>query len=275
MSECIGNAFILNGELQPTEIFNNSLVYEGDSIYEVIRIVKGRPVFFTDHLDRLKTSVSLQKKTNLASVAELKRDIVSLIKSEKLKEINLKIVYNYYKEENYLVYHIKSIYPTADQYRKGVRGTLFFAERKDPESKVINHKLRTEIYNKLMIESAYEAILVKNDNSLTEGSRSNIFFIRGDKIFTAPDKEVLNGITRKQIVSICMEYGIDLEFSSVKADRINSFESVFMTGTSPGILPFYCIDNNFFKVDHQLINKIRDIYLTRVKESLDQFSNTL
>jgi branched-chain amino acid aminotransferase len=275
MSECIGNVFVLNGELQPTEIFNNSLVYEGDSIYEVLRIVKGRPVFFPDHLERLKTSVSLQKKTMLASVEELKRDIVSLIKSEKQKEINLKIVFNYYKSENYLVYHIKSVYPTADQYKKGVRGTLFFAERKDPESKVINHKLRSEICNKLLIESAYEAILVKKDGSITEGSRSNIFFIKGDRLFTAPNEAVLNGTTRKQIIRICRENGIDLEFISVKADRISEFDCIFMTGTSPGLLPFYCIDNNFFKVDHPLINKIRDIYQAKLKESLDQFSNML
>jgi branched-chain amino acid aminotransferase len=275
MSECIGNVFILNGELQPTEIFNNSLVYEGDSIYEVLKIVGGRPVFFLDHLERLKKSVSIQKKTLLASVEDLKRDIISLIKSEKQKDINLKIVFNYYKRENYLIYLIKSIYPTPDQYKKGVKGTLFFAERKDPESKVINHKLRSEIYNKLMIDGAYEAILVNTESNITEGSRSNIFLIKGERLFTSPDDAVLNGITRKQIISICRVNGITLEFISLKADKINEFDSIFMTGTSPGLLPFYCIDNNFFKVDHHLINTIRTIYLAMAKESLAQFSNMI
>ena len=275
MSECIGNNFVLNGELQPTEIFNNTLVYEGDSIYEVLRIVGGRPVFYQDHLERLERSVSIQKKTMLASVEDLKRDIISLIKSEKQKDINLKIVFNYHKGENYLVYLIKSIYPTPTQFKKGVKGTLFFAERKDPESKVINHKLRTEIYNKLLIESAYEAILINKNDHITEGSRSNIFLVKGDRLYTAPDKDVLNGITRKQIISICKESGIDLIFSSVNAHTIKDFECVFMTGTSPGLLPFYSIDNNFFRVDHHLINTIHDIYLALAKKSLDQFSNML
>ena len=35
MNECSGKKFILNGELQPSELFDNSLVYEGDSVYEV------------------------------------------------------------------------------------------------------------------------------------------------------------------------------------------------------------------------------------------------
>ena len=275
MSECIGNNFILNGELQPTEIFNNSLVYEGDSIYEVIRIIRGRPVFFSDHMVRLQTSALLQGKVMLATIEDLRKDITVIMRTEKQKEINLKIVFNYYKKENYLIYLINSVYPTADLYKKGVRGTLFYGERKDPESKVINHKLRSEIYNQLLIGSAYEAILVNKDNNITEGSRSNIFLIKGNRLFTAPDETILKGITRKQIISICRENDIELEFSLINADRINDFECVFMTGTSPGLLPFYCIDNSYFKVNHQLITVIHDLYLTRVKESLDQFSKML
>ena len=53
MAECFGKNFILNGELQPAVLFNNSLVYEGDSIYEVIRLINGTPVFFSDHMERL------------------------------------------------------------------------------------------------------------------------------------------------------------------------------------------------------------------------------
>ena len=90
MSECIGNSFILNGDLQPTELFNNSMVYEGESIYEVIRLIKGRPVFLSDHFERLKTSAKLQQKEMLAGSDDLKRDILELVKSEKRREINLK-----------------------------------------------------------------------------------------------------------------------------------------------------------------------------------------
>jgi branched-chain amino acid aminotransferase len=66
MSECYGNSFILNGTLQPAEIFDNSRVYEGESIYEVLKMVGGVPVFFDDHAERLKTSVKLQKRKMLS-----------------------------------------------------------------------------------------------------------------------------------------------------------------------------------------------------------------
>ena len=51
MNECFGKKFILNGELQPAALFDNSMIYEGDSVYEVIRMVRGNPVFFYDHMD--------------------------------------------------------------------------------------------------------------------------------------------------------------------------------------------------------------------------------
>ncbi|MCK7576871.1 MAG: hypothetical protein MZV65_14020 [Chromatiales bacterium] len=75
--------FILNGELQPDDQFDNSLVYEGDSVYEVIRMFKGSPVFFSDHMERLATSTRLQKKEMLADPEMIKKDIISLTKSDR------------------------------------------------------------------------------------------------------------------------------------------------------------------------------------------------
>ena len=72
MNECFGKKFILNGTLQTSDMFDNSLIYEGDSIYEVIRMVKGNPVFFQDHMERLETSLKLQQKEPLADASKLR-----------------------------------------------------------------------------------------------------------------------------------------------------------------------------------------------------------
>ena len=272
MNECYGNKFILNGNLQPVELFDKSLVYEGDSVYEVLRIIRGNPIFFNDHMERLATSVKLQKKKFLADVPTLRKDIISLARSDKKRETNLKIVFNYKNDEtNYLVYFIESSYPSESQYKNGVKGILFFAERKDPESKVINHKLRSTIYHKLILESGYEAILVNENNLITEGSRSNIFFLKGEALTTAPDNVILNGITRKHILEICIENNIRVEFACVKADEIKEYDAVFITGTSPMVLPFCCIDNNFFNVNIPLIERLRKLYLEKAEASVSMF----
>ncbi|MGC1389882.1 MAG: aminotransferase class IV [Bacteroidales bacterium] len=269
MNECNGKKFIINGSLQPAEMFDNSLVYEGDSVYEVLRMVKGNPIFFPDHMKRLEISVKLQNKEFLADISTIRKAVISLTRSDKRREANLKIVFNYNADvKNFLIYFIEPVYPSELQYQTGVKGILYFAERKDPESKVIDHRLRSSIYHKLILESAYEAILVNGNNFVTEGSRSNIFFLKGETLLTAPDNLVLNGITRKYILDVCSENKIKVEFDCVDADEIKKYDTVFMTGTSPMVLPFYRVGDNFFNVKLPLIEKLRKLYLKKAEESI-------
>jgi branched-chain amino acid aminotransferase len=272
MNECSGKKFILNGNLQPAEMFDKSMVYEGDSVYEVLRMIKGSPIFFPDHMERLTTSVKMQNKVLLADKNSIAKAITDLSRADKKKETNLKIVFNYNKGvSNYLIYYIESSYPTQEQYKKGVKGVLFFAERKDPESKVIDHKLRSSIYHKLILEGGYEALLVNENRKVTEGSRSNVFFMKGDSLFTAPDSAVLNGITRKHILEICSENNISVDFLCVNADEIIQYDAVFMTGTSPAVLPFYCIGDKHFNVKIPMIERLRKLYLQKAEASMDLF----
>ncbi len=274
MTECYGKKFIMDGELYPANHFDNSMVYDGNSIYEVIRMVKGKPVFFHDHMERLATSAWLQRKRRLADEEKLKTDILSLTRADKKKLANLKIVFNYKKEENhYLIYFIEPIYPSENQYINGVKGILYYAERKDPGSKVINHKLRSSIYHKLILEGAYEAILVNDHDQITEGSRSNIFFLQHDRLVTAPDKYVLNGITRKYIIDICNEQHIPVDMKCVTVKDLKDYDAVFMTGTSPVVLPFCCIDNRQFRVNLSVLARLRKLYLQMAEESVRQFRN--
>ena len=272
MNECYGKKFIINGKICSSDQFDNSMVYEGDSIYEVIRMIKGNPVFFHDHMERLESSVRIQKKESPARIDVLRRDIINLIKTEKRKEINLKIVFNYNQgETNYLVYFIEPIYPGEEQYKKGVKGILFYAERKNPESKVINHKLRSSIFHKLILEGGYEALLVNEDNLITEGSRSNIFFLKGNTLTTAPDDMILNGITRKHILEICRLNKIKVKFMCVPIDAMQEYDAAFMTGTSPMVLQFYCIDDIYFNVRIPLIENLRKLYIGQAEESTRRF----
>lgn len=272
MNECFGNKFILNGQLQTAELFDNSLIYEGDSIYEVIRMVKGIPVFFNDHLERMQSGVKYQGKEMLASPESLRKAIITLSRSERKKETNLKIVFNYNcGVKNYLVYFIEPMYPSSEQYKKGVKGILFHAERKDPESKLINSRLKSEIYHRLILDGAYEALLVNGKNMITEGSRSNIFFVRDSTLVTAPENLILNGITRKHILEICSHENISVDLRCVSADTISEFDSVFMTGTSPIVLPFCCIEDVRFNVELSVIVKLRKLFMKRAEESIISF----
>lgn len=268
MGECIGNYFILNGEVVEVQKFNNSMVYEGESVYEVIRMKDGAPYFFSDHYQRLESSVKLQGRDQLAGFSMLKVAVRKLSSSQYFKEVNLKLVFNYNSgEANWLIYFIKSIYPGPQDYKNGVKAILFHANRENPGSKVINHNLRNEISEKLMLEKGYEALLVNSENCITEGSRSNVFFLRDKILSTAPDDYVLGGITRKHIIEICHAEGIELVMKCVNVNELNDYDAVIMTGTSPAVLPLSQVGDMKFDVSHELITFLRNSYFKKAEES--------
>jgi branched-chain amino acid aminotransferase len=272
MKEYCGNHFILNGNAVKVGSFDNSMVFRGETIYEVLRLVNGIPVFFSDHFARLENSLKLKSRRMLADISELKAGIDKLTALEKKKEINIKIVFNYRADsENWLIYYIDSVYPSGEQYRYGVKGVLFYGTRHDPQSKVLDFRLRSAINQELAEEGAYEALLVNEENLVTEGSRSNIFFLRDNKLVTAPDDMILSGITRRHLLDICNEKGIYIDFRCVNADDLSEFDSVFMTGTSPMILPFRSVENFFFDTDNKLFEELRKLYMERVEASLQEF----
>lgn len=274
MNECFGKYYMFNGSLQPAETFDDSLIYEGESVYEVLKVVKGLPVFFNDHAERFHTSVNIVGRPMLSDNNSLRNDILRLSEAEKLEMVNLKIVFNYNNGiNNCLLYYLEPHYPSIEQYKTGVKGILFRAERKDPESKVTNQKLRTEINKKLILEDGYEALLVNRDNCITEGSRSNVFFIRENRLFTSPDKLVLSGITRKHVLGICREHGINVVYSCVSVEDMSGYESAIMTGTTPTVIPFHSINEVRFSVNHHLIPFLRNLYMTKVEESMKQFED--
>ena len=269
MKECAGNYFIKNGVMLSVEDFDNNMVYEGESIYEVLRMVKGAPLFFNDHYTRLINSIRNRKRTNLSTFDNLRQDIKTLTEIEKPKEANLKIVFNYNNSKNnYLVYFIKASYPSDLQYKEGVKGILFRAERTDPESKVIHHELKSAIEARLASEKAYEVLLVNDKNLITEGSRSNIFFIKNKTLYTAPDNLVLSGITRKHLISLCNETGIEVCYECVNAGEIQDYDSVLMSGTSPILLPFKYIDDYEFIVENSTVEKLRNIFMLKAEQSI-------
>jgi branched-chain amino acid aminotransferase len=84
---------------------------------------------------------------------------------------------------------------------------------------------------------------------------------------------ILSGITRKYILNICRDVGIEVKMESVKAGKITAYDAVFMTGTSPMVLPFNTIDNFKFSVRYPLIDKLRSLYINEVEKSILKFRN--
>lgn len=266
MKNITGNFFILNNRLISTTKANHVFPDIGKSVYEVIRIIEGIPLFLEDHLSRLNNSL-LQKEIEFdLHNQNINNMLDTIIQANNIQEGNVRIDILVEQEiTSKIVYQIPAYYPSPDEYRDGVRMITFHAERINPGIKQTNLLLRKKIEEALAASGCYEAVLVTRDKLVTEGSRSNIFFVKNDKLYTAPDSMVLEGITASWVKTICRESGIELFQQPVKLSVLNTFDACFITGTSPKILPVRAIDSISYDVGRQIIIKIRNEYEWKIR----------
>ncbi len=240
--EAIEKYFIHNEKIVDTDSFGG-IKPEGAVIYEVIRVIAGVPLFLERHLERLLTSAAAIGFNIGHIVPDIKSGIKRLIEANASPDKNVKlIVFSNNNRYEYMLFFIKSNYPTANQYAEGVETITYKAERSNPNAKVINQSLRDKIEAAIKEKNAYEAILVSDAGNVTEGSRSNLFLVKGDSIYTAPGASVLIGITRIHIFDICTALGIKLVEEPLSQELLYSADAVFLTGTSPKVLPIAKVD---------------------------------
>jgi len=273
MRECFHEKYILNGEIKDSSQFDIDLVFRGDSIYELVRIIEKIPLFWEDHVQRLYRTSEITGMSMWYDEAFLYQMVSELIHINSVDEGNIKLVFNFHRQDNimdrnFLAYFVEPLYPSKKQCEQGVKGILFQASRINPTAKVINQNLRLAVYKQLIEKGAYEALLIDKEGNITEGSRSNIFLIREGSLFTAPDSEVLAGIARKYVIETCLQENIPVTFKKIDCRELQSMDAVFMTGTSPKVLPFSEIEHYSFDTNNPVLRKIMDGYHTVIRNYL-------
>lgn len=257
MSECHQYIFKKNSNLIPSSEFKDEILLRGVVLYEVVRIIEGKPIFIHDHYKRLLNSAVHIKQTIWISFEKIESSIEELIKVNDTKNGNLKLVFQFDDgSSNFLAYFLKHYYPTEEQYQYGVRTIVLPAERPIPNAKVYNPKLRTKANTLIKEAEIFEVLLLNSLGNLTEGSRSNLFFIRDNEIHTAPDTEVLHGIVRTKVLEICNELEIPLHKHSIHYDDLANYQAAFLTGTSLKVLPIQRINSISYDNTHPILQQI-------------------
>jgi D-alanine transaminase len=87
-------------------------------------------------------------------------------------------------------------------------------------------------------DNGFEEVCFVRDGLVTEGAHSNIFFVRGETIYTHPEStHILSGITRKNVISLSGDNGLEVIEEAIAADMISYVHEAFLTNTSGEILP--------------------------------------
>ena len=141
MDKCTQLYFLFGDELKKSEEFHNYCSDDGKSLYEVIRVSDGIPIFFMEHLSRLENSAKIMKYNLTITKNEIIDGVIKLISKNKVENGNLKLVINYnpdgenlYKDgvnEKFLVYFVEHSYPLKEQYAEGVKTITYHGERSE------------------------------------------------------------------------------------------------------------------------------------------------
>ncbi|MGM0634478.1 MAG: branched-chain amino acid aminotransferase [Bacteroidota bacterium] len=94
-------------------------------------------------------------------------------------------------------------------------------------------------------EKGYEQVIwtdAKSHKYLEEAGTMNVFFRIGDKLLTAPTNDrILDGVTRKSLIQLAKDNGIEVEVDRVEVDRIvaaaekGELKEIFGAGTAATI----------------------------------------
>ncbi len=236
---------------------------EDKIIYEVLRIIDYKPLFLEKHINRMRNSFQLINMNIPFNEKILLDKIAELIKEEGKSQGNIKITYSLNNEE-LKVFFIPHSYPTKEMYEDGVKTILYFGERENPNAKIINDDFRSKVNKKIEESNAYEAILVDRNGFITEGSRSNIFAVIKGRIVTSPVKAVLPGVTRDVIIELIKENNMDFEERPISYKEISQTEGMFISGTSPQILPINCVNDIKIQEKNKIIINLMKKYEERV-----------
>jgi len=272
-SEIIESYVIFNGKTMPAAEWAARPSHSSGTIYDVLRVMSGVPLFVERHMERLEASARLVGRSIESIAGNIRESIYELIKINGKPDKNVKIiVYNLESSTpDYLVYFTRSSYPAPEDYKKGVHTILLHEERNNPNAKIINTGYKERVAAALSKAGAYEALLVNSKNEITEGSRSNVFFVKGNAVLTAPKGSVLIGITRVCVFELCNRLKVDLIEQPVTVQMLGEIDGLFMTGTSPKLLPIATVDDiSFNSSENQLIKLLMKGYDDMLNEYINE-----
>ncbi|MEL7646934.1 MAG: aminotransferase class IV [Sedimentibacter sp.] len=245
------------------------LIQKENAIYEVIRVVEGRPVFLFEHFCRMNKSIELSRLGRALDFEKFGESVKLLIDSNELRNCNIRVSYSHSEEDTVLFYFVESHYPSSGQFRDGVKTVTVKMHRDNPNVKLFVKNFKEEVQKVIDSTKSFEAILINDDDTVSEGSKSNIFFVREDTLVTSPDSDVLLGVTRDKVVDVCEKSGIKVEKRTVLKDELEQFDAAFITGTSNDVLPIRYIDEKeYTSAENPLVKKVSRLYLEEMKRDI-------
>lgn len=105
------------------------------------------------------------------------------------------------------------------------------------------------------------AIVCDADGFVTEGPGFNVFMVKDGKVRT-PDRGSLHGITRRTVLELCGQMGIDAAVAPIRRHELEDADEVFLATTAGGVMPAARVNGTILGNDRPgpISLRIKDAY---------------
>ncbi len=270
----VGSCYYYNGHIvMAGSSLEQELLKPTDLVtyYETVRIKEGVLLYLEDHLARLIKSVKGIEDFPV-DTAFIEKECYKFLHEQypSFKEGNLRIVLT---KSDILIHVCEANIPCKEHFEKGIKSSLLKWDRVDPNIKVFRGDYKSAVAEAFASSGAYEIVLADSNDKLYEGSKSNLFIVVGNKVYSAPDNKILLGITRNRVMSSMKEAGGELVIDMFSLEELKKTEgaALFVSSTPFDILPIASIDDYVFdSANNPLIKSISECYLDQIAKYINE-----
>jgi D-alanine transaminase len=231
----------------------------GDGVYEVLRVINGRPFATTFHNARLKRSlegvrISLTGGDSPERLMEIARQLLrenGLLEGEATMYMQVTRgvatrAHNFPSPEVSPTIYISvaRFTPYSDFARNGAPAIthpdLRWGRCDIKSLNLLPNVLASQTAKE---RGAFEAMLIR-DGVVTEGTKTNFFGVVDGSLRTHPsDTHILPGITRSVLRDLARTVNIDFDETPIRAEEIPRLSELFLTGTTTDVMPVVRLDD--------------------------------
>lgn len=221
----------------------------GCGVFETMRSIDKRIVYFDQHIKRIKASCGLVGIKFAYSDAEIKKVINKALSLSGFRDNYIRLTL--WKKEALtgilIAARLYRPYPPG-KYSSGFRCCV--STFRQAEGSVLpSVKTTSRILYELALGQAQnkdfdEAIILNSRGFICEGARTNIFFVKDKEIFTpALECGCLNGITRKVILDLALRYKLRCYAGKFTLLDLFKADEAFLTNSLIGVMPLASVEN--------------------------------
>jgi branched-chain amino acid aminotransferase len=221
----------------------------GYGVFDFFRTVNGTPLYMQQHLDRFFASAENMHLPVNKTREELCAIVYTLIKQSALAEAGIRLMLTGgYSADGYVpatpnllitCNPVKTA--TAHHFEKGVSAITYPYQRELPHIKSI-HYLMAVWLQPLLKEKKADEVLYYQNNVISEFPRSNVFVVTKNDTLLTPARNILSGITRKNVLSLATAF-MKVEERDITLEEVANAAELFFTSTTRRIMPVVNINN--------------------------------